>query len=108
MERYHMLFVLFLVTAILLWVLLTGMFFVLDIRRILCIKTGWAVKKRVMDVQARYQPDEIRFPLPEKRKTERLEITQDLPHPTSEEELFEVIETKMVMEKEMQAQWKRM
>ncbi|MDE6760890.1 MAG: hypothetical protein K2J90_09470 [Lachnospiraceae bacterium] len=50
LEVYHTLFIVFLVITIILFVLLFVFFFVFDIRRIISIKTGWAVKQSVKEL----------------------------------------------------------
>lgn len=103
MERYHTCFILFLVTAIALFLLLAALFFLFDIRRIIWVKTGWEGKKRVRDFQARYQSDETDFVLPDEGSTQKLDVTQEIMPQTLEEEWFEVVGITMVMEeKELQ------
>ncbi len=50
LEVYHTLFIVFLVITIILFVLLIVFFFVFDIRKIISIKTGWAVKQSVKEL----------------------------------------------------------
>lgn len=50
LEVYHTLFIVFLVITIILLVLLLVFFFVFDIRKIISIKTGWAVKQSVKEL----------------------------------------------------------
>lgn len=47
LEEYHTLFVLFLTIAILLFVLTAVLFFVFDMRKVIGIKTGWAVWRSI-------------------------------------------------------------
>lgn len=50
LEVYHTLFIVFLVITIILLVLLIVFIFVFDIRKIISIKTGWAVKQSVKEL----------------------------------------------------------
>lgn len=50
LAEYKLLFTIFLIITIVLFILLIIFFFVFDIRKILLIKTGWAVKQSVKEL----------------------------------------------------------
>lgn len=60
LENYNTLFVIFLVITIILFILLVVFFFVFDIRKIIRIKTGWAVKQSVRELNEINQREDNR------------------------------------------------
>lgn len=64
LKTYHTLFIVFLVITIILFILLVALFFMLDIRKIISIKTGWAVKQSTRELYKINQKEDNK-----KRKT---------------------------------------
>lgn len=60
LENYNTLFVIFLIITIILFIVLIVFFFVFDIRKIICIKTGWAVKQSVKELNEINQREDNR------------------------------------------------
>lgn len=60
LENYNTLFVIFLIITIILFIVLIVFFFVFDIRKIISIKTGWAVKQSMKELNEINQREDNR------------------------------------------------